>query len=66
MRNKDVIYISNAATVDATKFLNYLRLIVATVKDPVDAAIAVYALKSAASGTGTIILPTSTTPLTSP
>ena len=35
MRNKDVIYTSNAASVETTKFLVYLRTIMATANDPV-------------------------------
>jgi polysaccharide biosynthesis/export protein len=35
MRNKDVIYTSNAAAVETTKFLVFLRTIMATVNDPI-------------------------------
>lgn len=35
MRNKDVIYSSNAASVETTKFLVYLRTIMATANDPI-------------------------------
>lgn len=61
MRNKDVIYVSNAASVETSKFLNYVRLIVATANDPIIAANGAYALKAAIAGgtTSTII---STTP----
>jgi polysaccharide export outer membrane protein len=45
-RNKDVIYASNAASVDNSKFLNYLRLIIATAQDPVIAATNVYILRN--------------------
>lgn len=38
MRNKDVIYISNAFSVESTKAMNYFRTIVATANDPVIAA----------------------------
>ena len=62
MRNKDVIYISNAPTVDATKFLAYLRLVIATARDPVDAATSVYLLRNTARGIGTVVLPGSTGP----
>ena len=53
MRNKDVVYVSNASSVEATKFMNYVRTIVATVNDPINAAIGVYSLKAAINGTGT-------------
>ena len=35
MRNKDVIYVSNSVSVEATKFMSYLRTINATVNDPI-------------------------------
>ena len=51
MRNKDVIYISNARSVEGTKFMNYVRLFNATLQDPINTAISVYALKAAINGT---------------
>jgi len=53
MRNKDVIYISNARSVEGTKFMNYIRLFNATLQDPINTAIAAYALKAAINGTST-------------
>ena len=50
IRNKDVIYAANAPSVEATKFMNYLRLIVGTVNDPMVAAINYYTLKAAVQG----------------
>jgi polysaccharide export outer membrane protein len=38
MRNKDVLYVSNATSVEITKALQYFRLTVATVNDPLIAA----------------------------
>lgn len=38
MRNKDVLYVSNAHAVEVSKILNYIRLITATVNDPIVAA----------------------------
>jgi polysaccharide export outer membrane protein len=38
MRNKDVIYVSNAFSVESTKAMNYFRTIIATANDPVVAA----------------------------
>ncbi len=37
-RNKDVFYISNAHAVEVAKMLNYIRLVTATVNDPIVAA----------------------------
>lgn len=50
MRNKDVLYSSNATTVEVAKFLNYLRLINATVNDPIVTATNAYILKGAVNG----------------
>ncbi|CAH1669172.1 Sugar ABC transporter substrate-binding protein [Hyphomicrobiales bacterium] len=60
MRNKDVIYTSNADSVEATKFLNFLRTIMATANDPIIYATNGYALRAAARGTsaGTTIVNT--------
>jgi polysaccharide export outer membrane protein len=62
MRNKDVIYVSNAATVEASKGLNFFRTVVGTVNDPIVAAINFYALKAAiqTTGTGAAITPATT------
>jgi polysaccharide export outer membrane protein len=38
IRNKDVVYTSNAQAVETAKLLNYIRLITATVNDPMVAA----------------------------
>jgi polysaccharide biosynthesis/export protein len=53
IRNKDVIYVSNASSVEASKFLTYVRLIIGTVNDPIVTAISVYSLKAAIQGTST-------------
>jgi polysaccharide export outer membrane protein len=53
MRNKDVIYIANARSVESSKFISYVRLINAAVQDPINIAISSYALKSAILGTST-------------
>jgi polysaccharide biosynthesis/export protein len=58
IRNKDVIYISNASSVEVSKFLNYVRLIVGTATDPITAANGAYALKFATQGQpGAVIVP---------
>jgi polysaccharide export outer membrane protein len=46
MRNKDVLYIANATSVEISKALNYIRLVVGTVNDPLVAANNVYLLNS--------------------
>jgi polysaccharide export outer membrane protein len=50
MRNKDVIFASNAQTVETTKLMAYLRQITATVNDPLMAAVNAYTIKNLASG----------------
>ena len=47
MRNKDVIYMANATSVEITKALNFFRLTVATVNDPIVAATNAYNLNLA-------------------
>jgi polysaccharide export outer membrane protein len=54
VRNKDVLYISNAISVDVSKFLNYVNLIVGTAQDPINYANAAVLLRnSLRSGTST-------------
>jgi polysaccharide biosynthesis/export protein len=64
MRNKDVIYASNAASVEASKFLNYVRVIVDTINDPIVAANGALAIRSAIKGTASattiVSVPTAT------
>jgi polysaccharide export outer membrane protein len=64
MRNKDVIYTSNSGSVETTKFLNFLRTIMATANDPIIYATNGYALKAAINGTGTSTIITTPTPIT--
>lgn len=52
MRNKDVLYTSNAVSVEATKFMTYLRLVIATAEDPMIAASTAFTLKNLAQGVG--------------
>jgi polysaccharide biosynthesis/export protein len=53
IRNKDVIYVSNASSVEVSKFLTYVRLVVGTINDPIYTAINAYTLKGLIQGTGT-------------
>jgi polysaccharide biosynthesis/export protein len=64
MRNKDVLYVSNAVTVEAAKAMNFFRLTVATVNDPIVAAQNYYVLKNLINPSttgGTTIITTSGT-----
>jgi len=58
MRAKDLIYISNAATVDAAKAMQFFRLMVATVNDPIVAASNWYLLKLYAAPGATSVVTT--------
>jgi polysaccharide biosynthesis/export protein len=50
MRNKDVVFASDAAAVEQAKVMNYIRLVTATVNDPIVAATNAYVLKAAING----------------
>jgi polysaccharide export outer membrane protein len=64
MRNKDVIYVSNSVSVEASKFLNYVRLINATANDPISTAINAFTLKNLLRGTAnTAVITGATTPI---
>ncbi|HWW46411.1 MAG TPA: polysaccharide biosynthesis/export family protein [Xanthobacteraceae bacterium] len=66
MRNKDVIYSSNASSVETTKFLVFLRTIMATINDPIIYATNGYILKSVANGGTQTTVVTTPTPITNP
>ena len=68
MRNKDVIYVSNSVSAEATKFLTYVRTVNATLNDPVNSAINAYTLKNLIQGTGNVSTAvfTGTTPIIAP
>src|SRR5215472_15027483 len=64
MRNKDVIYVSNSVSVEASKFLNYVRLINVTANDPISTAINAFTLKNLLRGTAnTAVITGATTPI---
>ena len=46
IRNKDVLYTSNAPAVESAKLMTYIRLVTATVNDPIVAAYNGAALRS--------------------
>jgi polysaccharide biosynthesis/export protein len=50
MRNKDVIFASNATSVEQAKIMLYIRQVTATVNDPLVAATNYYVLKAATKG----------------
>lgn len=66
VRNKDVIFTANAASVEATKFLTFLRTIMATVNDPIVYATNYYTLLNVIKGTGSSTIVTTPTPIATP
>ena len=56
VRNKDVIFTANAASVEITKFLNFLRTIMATANDPIVYATNYYNLLNVSKGAGTSVI----------
>ena len=54
MRNKDIIYASNAFSVEATKFMTYLNTINATIQGPISTATSAYGLRNIIRGTGAV------------
>jgi polysaccharide export outer membrane protein len=58
MRNKDVIYVSNASAIESGKVMAFMNQVLTTATNPISAATAAYALKTAittSSATATII-----------
>jgi len=62
MRNKDVIYIANATSVEVTKFLVYLDKINGTINDPITTATNALVLKNLIKGTASPSVLVGTTP----
>ena len=54
MRNKDVIYVANSVSTEATKFLTYIRTVNSTLNDPINYAINAYTLRGILKGTGNV------------
>ena len=63
MRNKDVIYVSNAVTVETSKFLEHIRLITATINDPIVYTTNAYQLRNIIQGAGNVTTLTTPVPL---
>jgi polysaccharide export outer membrane protein len=66
MRNKDVLYISNAVAVEATKAMNFFRTIMATVNDPINTATNIYTLRNLARGSTSTTTIVNTSPPVGP
>jgi polysaccharide biosynthesis/export protein len=54
MRNKDIIYVSNAFSVESTKFMVYLNTINTTIQSPIYTTTSAYGLRNIITGTGSV------------
>ena len=54
MRNKDIIYASNAFAVESTKFMNYVNTIQTTIQAPMNTVTTAYGLRNIIRGTGQV------------
>jgi polysaccharide biosynthesis/export protein len=61
MRNKDIIFVSNAFSVESTKFMTYLNTISTTIEGPIDTATSAYGLRNLITGTGAVPATVTTT-----
>jgi polysaccharide export outer membrane protein len=64
MRNKDVLFSSNSSMVETTKFLTFLRTVMATANDPIIYATNGFVLRNTIQGGATTVI-TTPTPITS-
>lgn len=67
MRNKDLIFVSNAKSVETTKIMTYVNTINSTIQGPIETGIAFYALRAAIRGTSSsssVIIGGSSSPTT--
>lgn len=60
MQNKDVLYVSDATTVQTSKAMTYFSQIINTINDPVTAATNIYGLKNLING-GSVVTTTGNT-----
>jgi polysaccharide export outer membrane protein len=54
MRNKDILYVSNAFAVESTKFMTYLNTINTTIQAPIETVTSAYGLRNIIRGTGAV------------
>jgi polysaccharide export outer membrane protein len=54
MRNKDIIYVSNAFSVESTKFINYLNTIQSAITTPMNTVTTAYGLRNIIRGAGAV------------
>lgn len=66
MRNKDVLYVTNSASVEIAKFVAFLHTLNSAVQDPVSTATQIYGLKGLIQGTGSATIINTPTAISSP
>jgi polysaccharide export outer membrane protein len=54
MRNKDILYVSNAFSVESTKFMTWLTTINTTIQAPITTVTSAYGLRNIIQGTGAV------------
>jgi polysaccharide biosynthesis/export protein len=54
MRNKDILYVSNAFSVESTKFMTWLTTINTTIQGPITTVTSAYGLRNIIQGTGAV------------
>lgn len=54
MRNKDILYVSNSLSVEATKFMTYLNTLNSTIQGPISTVTSAYGLRNIIQGTGAV------------
>jgi polysaccharide biosynthesis/export protein len=54
MRNKDILYVSNAFAVESTKFMTYLNTVNTTVQAPITTVTSAYGLRNIINGAGAV------------
>ena len=54
MRNKDIIYVSNAFSVESTKFMNYVNTVQTTIQQPMNTVTTAYGLRNIIRGSGAV------------
>jgi polysaccharide export outer membrane protein len=66
MRNKDILYVSNAFSVESTKFISYLSTLQSAVTTPMNTVTTAYGLRNIIRGTGAVpaVITTTVTPTT--
>jgi polysaccharide biosynthesis/export protein len=54
MRNKDILYATNAFSVESTKFMTYLNTVNTTIQGPITTITSAYGLRNIIQGTGAV------------